>query len=114
MPRLSELRIQHTTNIAQLIMRLNLLGYGVAVDEWKRTKEQAKIYHDLGVGSLDSLHCDGLATDLLLYKDGVYLTKTEDYKVAGDIWKSLDPLCKWGGDWKVDGNHFSTAFMGRK
>lgn len=114
MSRLVELQIQHATNIAQLIMRLNLIGYGVVGEEWKRTKEQAALNAKNGSGISNSLHLDKLATDLSLFKGGKYLTKTEDYKVAGDIWKSLDPLCRWGGDWKVDGNHFSTAFMGRK
>ena len=114
MSRLVELQIQHASNIAQLIMRLNLIGYGVVGEEWKRPMEMVEIYAKRGTGSKNSLHPDKLATDLSLFKDGKYLTKTEDYKVAGDIWKSLDPLCAWGGDWKVDGNHFSTMFMGRK
>lgn len=115
MSRLVELQIQHASNISQLIMRLNLLGYGVTEGEAWRPPETCKIYAEKGLGSGEkSLHPERLANDLNLFKDGKYLTKTEDYKVAGDIWKSLDPLCAWGGDWKVDGNHFSTKFMGRK
>lgn len=63
----------------------------------------------------NSLHYIGCAEDLLLYKNGVYLTKTEDYRFAGDYWKSLHPDCRWGGDFeRPDGNHFSVEWGGRK
>ncbi len=55
-----------------------------------------------------SLHYSGCAGDPALYKDGIYLTKTEDYRELGEYWKSLDDNCYWGGDFKSpDGNHFS-------
>ncbi|MEN6622064.1 MAG: M15 family peptidase [Smithella sp.] len=60
-----------------------------------------------------SLHYDGLAIDIDLYKDGKYLDKTEDHKVFGEFWESLSPLCCWGGRFK-DGNHYSIAYQGRK
>jgi len=56
----------------------------------------------------NSRHYDRLAADILIDKDGVYLTETEDYRFAGEYWKSLHPKCTWGGDFfKKDGNHFS-------
>ena len=52
-----------------------------------------------------SLHKSKCAIDLNLMKDGVYLTRTEDHQQFGDFWKSLDPLCEWGGDFgNKDGN----------
>ena len=62
----------------------------------------------------NSLHHLGLANDLDLYFNGVYLTRTEDHKFSGDKWKSMHPLCRWGGDFKhPDGNHYSLEWQGR-
>lgn len=54
----------------------------------------------------NSFHYKGLAKDFNLFKDGVYLTRTEDHKLLGEYWESLDPKCSWGGRWE-DGNHYS-------
>ena len=54
----------------------------------------------------NSFHYKRLAIDLNLFKDGKYLTRTEDYKFLGKFWKSLGGT--WGGDFRrKDGNHFS-------
>lgn len=60
-----------------------------------------------------SLHFEGLAIDIDLTKDGEYLSKTEDHKIFGEFWKSLDIDCCWGGDFK-DGNHYSVTYGGKK
>lgn len=60
-----------------------------------------------------SLHFEGLAVDIDLFKDGKYLTSTADHALFGAFWKSLDPDCCWGGDFN-DGNHYSIAYQGRK
>lgn len=49
-------------------------------------------------------HPRGLAIDLNLFKDGVYLTNTEDHLPLGGLWESLGG--SWGGRWE-DGNHYS-------
>jgi len=63
----------------------------------------------------NSLHYEGLAVDIDLFKDGVYLSKTEDHQQFGNFWKKLNPLCRWGGDFKgnPDGNHYSIFYQGR-
>ena len=61
----------------------------------------------------NSLHFEGLAVDVDLFKDGKYLITTEDHKVFGEFWKSLHSDCCWGGDFN-DGNHYSVTFGGRK
>ena len=66
-----------------------------------------------------SLHYDGCAGDLLLFRNGVWLKDTEHYKLIGEFWESLDKDCHWGGHFsKPDGDHFSYApielFAGRQ
>jgi hypothetical protein len=68
----------------------------------------------------NSLHYDGLAMDIDLTKDGVYLPNTEDHRVFGTYWESLDPDCFWGGPGdkrdglSKDGNHYAITMSGRK
>jgi hypothetical protein len=62
-----------------------------------------------------SLHFEGLAVDIDLTKDGIYLTDTMDHYTFGVFWESLHNDCRWGGRFKkgVDGNHYSLAYGGR-
>lgn len=56
----------------------------------------------------DSFHYKRLAIDLNLFKNGQYLVNTSDHEPLGKYWKSLDPMCTWGGDFSdLDGNHYS-------
>lgn len=102
--------------IARLIEELPSLGYEVAFAEAYRSPEQADQNAAKGIGIKNSLHTLRLAIDLLLFKDGIYLTKSEDYKLAGDFWKSLSwggAICCWGGDFAMpDGDHFSIEHNG--
>ncbi len=102
MPELKNHRLKFTQGIAKLIFFIYDQGHSCLIgpDGLPHMK--------------NSLHYDGLACDLTIYKDGKYLDKTEDYKFAGDYWKSLDPDFRWGGDFKQpDGNHFSCTYQGK-
>jgi hypothetical protein len=127
--------------IAQFIIWLNAKGYKVVFGEVLRSDEQAEInalghvlrglaakllqqepqFYALAVkimnngkanGIRGSLHELKLAVDLLLFKDGVYLTQTEDYREAGEYWE-LTFGGAWGGRFN-DGNHFSFPHGGKK
>lgn len=63
-------------------------------------------------GHKKSLHRKRLAIDLNLFRDGKYLTKTEDYTLLGDYWQYILGGT-WGGTFG-DGNHFSLAHGGMK
>jgi len=65
-----------------------------------------------GYGRSKSNHKIRLAIDLNLFKNGTYLTETDDHRPIGEFWESLDPLCSWGGRFS-DGNHYSLEHKGK-
>lgn len=105
-----------TRYVARLIEFAYANGYELTFGEAYRTPEQASLNAQKGTGIRNSLHQLRLAIDLNLFKDGKYLTRSEDHKPLGEFWKSLHPDCCWGGDFKpnADGNHYSLTHEGRK
>lgn len=89
-------------------------GLAVAGGELLRSKAQAEANAASGSGISNSLHLKSLAIDISLFIDGVYQTETPAYAALGAKWKSLHPLCRWGGDFttRPDGNHFSLEHEG--
>ncbi len=64
----------------------------------------------------NSLHYCGLAIDLNLFSCGEWIRNGGDpaWRDLGGFWLSLDPLCRWGGNFEaVDSNHFSVEWQGR-
>ena len=99
--------------VATLLQWLYANGYTVTFGEAWRTPEQAAWNAAHGSGIKNSLHCERLAVDLNLFKADVFLTEREDYQPAGEYWKTLDPDCRWGGDFhSPDSDHFSLAWQG--
>ena len=103
-----------TRLVGQLIARIYASGYEATFGEAYRTREQAILNAQNGTGIANSLHTDRLAIDLNLFRDGTYLTRTEDWEPFGVFWEGLHEDCRWGGRFtKPDGNHFSITFGGR-
>jgi len=102
--------------IARLVLWSYENGYQLTYGDAYRSPEQAALNAKAGKGIANSLHTQRLAVDFNLFKDGKYLPKSEDYMPLGDYWKSLHPLCCWGGDFTTikDGNHFSMTYGGLK
>lgn len=115
-------------------------GYQFSMGESKRSDEQAelnaigqmgretvaqlvqKLYPGLAAairnngkanGIRRTAHGKQLAMDWNAFKDGVYLTQTEQWRELGEYWESLHPLCRWGGRFG-DGNHLSIEDDGVK
>lgn len=97
-------------------------GFEITVEETKRSRETALANARAGTGIANSLHCDKLACDLILWRDGKPVTDSAEYAELGAQWEaySCDFMgerieCCWGGRFKrVDGGHFSVAHNGRK
>lgn len=71
------------------------------------------------VGRKTSSHKNKLAKDINLFKEGKFLTTTEDHRFSGEKWESRHELCRWGGRFKdskgnSDGNHYSLLHNGRR
>ena len=118
---LSEAQRLHVRMAGRLLVYLHTQGYEATWGQTLRTQAEADANAAAGVGISKSLHLIGLAMDINLWRNGVYLTDSVDYQVLGTYWKSLHPLCRWGGDFKdaqgrpkPDGNHFSIEWEGRK
>ena len=98
MSELLEKKLKFTNHFSVLIQFAIAMGYQIAFDKEHCEHMPA------------SLHYLGLAKDILLYKKGVYLKDTADYRFLGNFWKSLDKDCRWGGDF-LDGCHFSITYQ---
>lgn len=92
-------------DLAKLITRIHESGYAGVIAEVYRTPEQAALNAKKGIGIANSLHCQKLAADVLLFKDGVYLADGEHYRQFGDYWESLSVKNRYGGDWNRNGIH---------
>lgn len=100
--------------VAKLIEFANENGMELTFGECWRTPEQAKANAVSGRGISNSLHTQRLAIDLNLFVGGVFIDSSEGHRRLGEYWKTLHPLCRWGGDFrKPDGNHYSLAHEGR-
>jgi hypothetical protein len=81
---------------AELILEAYRLGYEVTLGDAYRDSR-------CPYGSRSSRHKMRLAIDLNLFKDGKYLTQTEDHSELGRWWEQRGGI--WGGNWH-DGNHY--------
>lgn len=99
--------------VAELVRWAYANGFELSFGEAFRTVQQAAWNAKAGSGIANSLHVRRLAIDLNVFKDGTYLTLSEQYAPLGEYWKTLHPLARWGGDFKKpDGNHFSFTWEG--
>ena len=113
---LSEKQQLHTRLQAKLDAWLWENGYEVTDgDAFRDPRVHGKVGEAKGYGHRSSCHKLRLARDRNLFKGGKYLSSTEDHRAAGAYWKSLHPLCRWGGDFPTpDGNHYSLEHEGKK
>ena len=100
--------------IADHLIWLYENGYEVTLgDAYRDPRLFGEVGLKKGYGRSKSNHKVRLALDINLFKDGQYLTETEDHRLSGERWKTLHELCEWGGDFD-DGNHYSLNYNGRR
>lgn len=101
-----------TRMVADLIIYAYSIGYELSFgDAFRDPRVFGAVGEKKSYSSANSCHKSRLAIDFNLFKDGVWLQKTEDFKPLGIWWESKGGT--WGGRFE-DGNHFSLEHEGRK
>ena len=98
--------------VAKLILWADQNGYGVTFgDAYRDPRVHGKVGEKKSYSAASSLHKQRLAVDFNLFRNGQYLTSTEDHRPLGEYWESLGG--SWGGRFN-DGNHYSLEHQGRR
>jgi hypothetical protein len=101
-----------TPMIAQLIAFAYASGYELTFgDAYRDPRVHGAVGVKSSYSSANSVHKSRLAVDLNLFKDGVFLTASDDHLPLGEFWESIGGT--WGGRFN-DGNHYSLEHNGRK
>lgn len=107
--------IREAVTFTRLEGRLNryafeVLGIEIMGTEGQRFKtRQAYLYSTRASKTLRSDHLYCRARDIDVIENGQVVGDGSHwaYAMLGQYWKSLDPGCYWGGDWKSkDSRHF--------
>lgn len=101
-----------TRMVADLIVFAYEQGYELTLgDAFRDPRVHGPVGEKKSYSSANSLHKERLAIDFNLFKDGRFLTQSEDHRPLGEYWESLGG--SWGGRFN-DGNHYSLEHGGRK
>lgn len=100
--------------VADLLLFIYESGHEVSFgDAYRDPRVHGPVGSKRSYSSASSLHKQRLAIDLNLFKDGRFLTSTEDHRPFGEYWESIGGT--WGGRFSnPDGNHYSAAHNGYK
>lgn len=98
--------------VAKLIDFAYANGYELTFgDAYRDPRLHGEMGVKKGYGHSKSNHKIRLAVDFNLFKDGKFLTSSEDHKPLGEYWESIGGT--WGGRFN-DGNHYSLEHNGTK
>lgn len=112
METLREKQSRFAVLVAQLIAQATILGYEVTLgDAYRDPRLHGKPGEKKGYGHPRSAHKLRLAIDLNLFRDGKFLSSSEDHRPLGEWWESIGGT--WGGRFN-DGNHYSLEHDGIK
>lgn len=107
-----------TRCVGKLIEFAYRRGYELTFgDAYRDPRAFGKIGEKKGYSHPSSVHKYRLAVDLNLFRDGQYLSRTEDHTPLGEFWERMGEVeglpLRWGGRFK-DGNHYSLEHGGVK
>lgn len=112
--RLGEAQELFMRQLPRLIDKAHELGYELrGGDLFRDPRVHGKMGEKKSYSNAFSCHKLKLAIDLNLFKDGKYLTTTEDHRELGEWWEAQHPMNCWGGRFD-DGNHYSMTWEGVK
>jgi hypothetical protein len=98
--------------VSKLIQKAYAMGYELTFgDAYRDPRVFGKMGERKGYGESNSNHKQRLAIDLNLFKDGKFLSTTDDHAPLGVFWESMGGT--WGGRFN-DGNHYSLEHNGMK
>ena len=98
--------------IAKLIVFAYEHGYELTFgDAFRDPRLHGELGEKKGYSAANSNHKIRLAVDFNLFKDGQFLTSSDDHRKLGEYWESIGG--SWGGRFN-DGNHYSVEWQGRK
>ncbi|HYG44026.1 MAG TPA: M15 family metallopeptidase [Bordetella sp.] len=109
---------QKQRQFAQMVGRLITWAYAHGYElTFGDAYRDPRVHGAVGIkgsyGAANSVHKERLAVDFNLFKDGEFLTRTEDHLPLGEFWESIGGA--WGGRFSApDGNHYSFEHGGRK
>ena len=109
-------QLKFSRMLAELILYAYQQGYGIIIGEVQRSKRQAQLNANKGVGIKNSLHIISLAADIeLIGADGTWLNSFEDMEFLGKKWEEMGG--NWGGRFRkkngepgADCPHFSLSY----
>ena len=100
--------------LPRLIDKAYELGYEVTLgDAFRDPRSHGKLGDRIAYGARFSCHKMRLAIDLNLFKDGEYLTSSDDHRILGEWWEQQHEFCCAGFRFN-DGNHYSMTHEGSK
>jgi len=89
-----------------LLDRAFRLGFDVRIgDCFRDPRAHGEMGEQGPYGNKNSNHKLKCAVDLNLFREGVYLTTTEDHRELGEWWDEQHELTRWGGVYD-DSNHY--------
>jgi len=108
---LGEAQRAFTFQVGYLILQAYSMGFEISLgDAYRDPRVFGGFGEQLGYGRAQSNHKRRLAIDLNLFRDGRFLTKTEDHLPLGEWWENrgedVGLALAWGGRFN-DGNHYS-------
>jgi len=105
-------QMRFAKSILQLKLFIESVGYTwTDGDAFRDPRVHGEFGEKKGYGSSHSMHKLKLAEDINLFKNGKFLSDTEDHRNIGMYWESLGLDHKWGG-YSGDGNHYSITHNG--